>query len=77
MKKLICDRCGLDIIGKDDIDLAIEGGIAWEMSAKAHGAEARGIIPCENFIRCGGEMQIVNDNMFTRSYRWLMKLLNK
>ncbi len=58
MKKLICDRCGLELKDKDDVDIALEGEEAWEKAAKARGGKPRGIIPCKNYIRCGGEMQL-------------------
>ena len=55
-RKLVCDRCGLELKDKDDIDLAFEGKEAWEATARARGEQPRGIIPCKNYIRCGGEM---------------------
>jgi len=61
MKKLVCDRCGKELTNKLDIELALEGKEAWEASARASGAEPRGVIPCENFVRCGGEMKLVVD----------------
>ncbi|MBI4180422.1 MAG: hypothetical protein HY528_00645 [Chloroflexi bacterium] len=59
MKKLVCDRCGKELTGKDDIEMALEGQSAWATAARARGAEPRGIFPCENFIRCDGEMQLL------------------
>ena len=73
-KKLVCDRCGAELTEKDDIDLALEGKEAWAMAARARGAEPRGILPCENFVRCGGEMKLVKDSRVVRWYRRLMKL---
>ncbi len=58
MKKLVCDRCGLELKNKDDVDIALEGKEAWEKTVKARGGKPRGIIPCEHYIRCGGEMQL-------------------
>ena len=77
MKKLVCDRCGNELTEKDDVDLAFEGREAWAAAARARGTKPRGIIPCGNFIRCGGEMKVVIDNKFTRAYRWLSKLRRK
>ena len=74
MKKLVCDRCGKELADKDDIDLAFDGKEAWAATARTHGANPRGILPCGNFVRCGGEMRVVIDNGFTRAYRWLSKL---
>lgn len=55
-KKLVCDRCGHELSEKEDINLAYEGQIAWEIAARERGTAARGVIPCKNYIRCGGEM---------------------
>ena len=72
MKKLVCDRCGLELTDKDDIDLAIEGKWAWEATCRARGVEPRGILPCKNYVRCGGEIKAV------ASWRqWLMKFLSR
>ncbi len=61
MKKLVCDRCGLELTDKYDIELALEGQDAWEAAAKVRGNEPRGVYPCQNFIRCGGEMLMVEN----------------
>ncbi|MFC1932035.1 hypothetical protein ACFLXU_00150 [Chloroflexota bacterium] len=76
MKKLVCDRCGKEFTEKEDVDLAIEGKEAWAVATQARGAKPRGIIPCEHYIRCGGEMKMVTDNRFIHCYRWLVKLFN-
>ncbi len=60
-KKLVCDRCGYELTEKDDLDLAFEGQEAWAKSAREHGAEARGVIPCKNYVRCHGEMILTED----------------
>ena len=72
MKKLVCDRCGLELTDIDDIELAIEGKEAWEAACRARGVEPRGILPCENYVRCGGEIKVVA----SRRQR-LMKLFGK
>ena len=72
MKKLVCDKCGLELTDKDDIELAIEGKEAWEAACRARGVEPRGILPCKNYARCGGEIEVVA----SRRQR-LMKLLGK
>ena len=59
MKKLICDRCGLELTEKEDIEIALEGKETWEIATRARGDEPRGILPCENYARCGGEMKLV------------------
>ena len=59
MEKLVCDRCGLELADMDDIDLAFEGQRAWVASCRARGVEPRGIIPCQNYVRCGGEVVLV------------------
>ena len=66
MKKLVCDRCGLEIKEKEELYLALEGQEAWEIAARARGNEPRGIIPCKNFVSCGGEMILVNERRFFR-----------
>ncbi len=60
MKRLVCDRCGLELKDKDDVDIALEGKEAWANSVRARGGQARGIIPCKHYIRCGGEMQLLD-----------------
>ena len=76
MKKLICDICGLELTDKADIELAIEGQRAWELAARARGAEPRGVIPCQNFVRCGGEIKLVVDKKIVRWSRSLTKLFS-
>ena len=56
MKKLVCDRCGLELTDRGDIELALEGEEAWEAASRARGHKARGVLPCQNYIRCGGEL---------------------
>ena len=63
MKKLAYDRCGLGLTDKYDLELVLEGKETWQASVRARGAEPRGILPCQNFIRCGGEMKLVEDNL--------------
>ena len=58
-KKLVCDKCGKELTDKDDIEMAIEGALAWHESVRARGGEPRGLFPCENYRNCGGEMTIV------------------
>jgi hypothetical protein len=71
MKKLVCDRCGKELTEEDDLDLALEGRQAWAAAARARGTEPRGIIPCGNFVRCGGEMVLVDDS---RIAQWRQRL---
>ena len=56
VKKLRCDRCGFELTDIDEIDIAFEGMTAWHTSARARGIKPRGILPCKNYIRCGGEI---------------------
>jgi len=56
MEKLVCDRCGYELTDKDDIDLAFAGKEAWEEACRGCGIEPRGVLPCQNYIRCGGEI---------------------
>ena len=60
MKKLVCDRCGKELTDKDDIELALGGMETWQAAVRARGAEPRGVFPCENYVRCGGEMILVD-----------------
>lgn len=76
-RKLVCDRCGAELTEKDDIDLAFEGKEAWVIAARARGADPRGIIPCEHFIRCGGEMKLIKDSRAGRLRRRLTKLFRQ
>ena len=72
MKKLVCDRCGLELTDKDDIYLALDGQGAWAAACRTHGIEPRGILPCKNYIRCDGEIVVV-----AAWRRRLMRLLGK
>ena len=73
MKKLVCDRCGLELSDKDDIELALEGKWAWEAAVRARGIEPRGIIPCKNIVRCGGEIKLVEGNGVFWWRRWVVR----
>ena len=72
MKKLVCDRCGLELTDKDDIYLALDGQGAWAAACRTHGIEPRGILPCKNYVRCGGEIVVV-----AAWRQWLTRLLGK
>ncbi len=61
MKKLVCDRCGQELTGKEDLEIALEGQEAWAGIVTAQGGQLRGILPCEHYIRCGGEMKLVKN----------------
>jgi hypothetical protein len=74
MKKLICDKCSKEIISPGDIDLVIAGMKAWQDSVRARGEEPRGVFPCENYVRCGGEMVIIEDNTDSDKHKKLKKL---
>ena len=77
MKKLVCDRCGNTITEKIDVELALEGKKAWAAASKARCTEPRGIIPCENYVRCHGEMILVRDYSITRTFMWITKVVNR
>ena len=76
MKKLVCDRCGLELTDREDIETALEGKEAWKATARARGAEPRGVIPCQNFVRCGGEIKLVVDKKIVQWSRSLTKLFS-
>lgn len=59
MKILVCDRCGFELTEKDDINMVIEGSNSWKIAVRERGEQPRGIYPCKNYIRCQGEMQMV------------------
>ncbi len=77
MKKLVCDRCGLELTEKEDVGLALEGKWVWEAAARARGAEPRGVIPCENYVRCGGEVILVNDSRVSRFFQSVRKTFSR
>ena len=70
MKKLVCDRCGLKLEGWSNIVFALEDQGAWEAACRAGDTITRGVFPCKNYIRCGGEIKAAT----SRSQR-LMKFL--
>ncbi len=67
--RLVCDRCGKEVTDKDVIDRALEGQRAWEAATRARGIEPRGVIPCENFVRCQGEMVLMKDGKVVKQKR--------
>jgi len=67
----------MELTDKYNVEMALEGRQAWEASVRANGAEPRGVIPCENFVRCGGEMKPVDDSPVVRLRQRLMKLLSR
>ena len=73
MKKLVCDRCGFEVTGKEDIELALDGHEAWAISLRARGSEPRGIIPCEHYVSCGGEIRLIK---YSRVAQWWRSLMN-
>jgi len=72
-KKLVCDRCGLELTDKDDIGMAFDGKEAWQAAVRARGLEPRGVYPCKNFMHCRGEMKWVAGNGVFWWRRWIMK----
>ena len=72
MEKLICDRCGFELTDVDDIELAFQGKEAWAATCKARGVEPRGILPCKHYIRCGGEVVVV-DSRRQRLIRFFLR----
>ncbi len=77
MKKLVCDRCGFELTEKEDVNLALEGQRAWRIATRARGAEPRGVIPCEHYVRCGGEVILVNDSRVSRFFQRVRKIFNR
>ncbi len=71
-KKLRCDRCGLELSDRDDLDAAFEGMYAWQNAVRSRGGVARGVLPCKNYARCGGEIIEV-----TGWDEWRRKLLRR
>lgn len=61
MKKLICDKCGLELSDPEAIGQVLAGMDAWQNSVRARGEEPRGIFPCKYYRNCQGEMVIVDD----------------
>lgn len=56
MKKLVCDKCGLEVTGGYNIEKILEGTAAWQASRKAKGEESRGFFPCADYRNCAGEL---------------------
>ena len=77
MKKLVCDRCGIELNKNDEIEMALEGQAAWEASAINRGIKPRGIMPCQNYARCGGEIILVTDSRVDNWQQRLKKLIGR
>jgi len=73
MKKLVCDRCGLELSDRWDILLALEGKRAWQAACRKRGVEPRGVLPCTNYMHCGGEIKPAAQNSTPWWQRWLKK----
>ena len=76
-KKLVCDRCGLEITDRWDIYKILEGSIAWEETVRSHGSEPRGVFPCKNHVSCGGELRFVENSKVASWYRRITKQDNQ
>ena len=76
-KKLVCDRCGLEVTDRWDIYKIMEGRTAWEEAARARGAEARGVFPCKNYVRCGGELRFTENSKIASWYNRVTKQNNQ
>ena len=72
IEKLACDRCDTELTEPQDIELALEGAEAWQAAFRARGVEPRGVYPCQNYVRCGGEMMVV-----LSGHRWLPRLFSR
>ena len=77
MKKLVCDKCGMELNQKDEIEMALEGQAAWEASAIKRGMKPRGIMPCRNYARCGGEIILVTDSRVDNWQQRLKRFVGK
>jgi hypothetical protein len=77
VKKLVCDRCGKELTEKFDVELAIEGAEAWYETCRLRGVEARGVLPCENYVRCRGEMILVRESKILKAFRHMTKADSK
>jgi len=77
MKKLVCDRCGLELDKKGEIEMALEGQAAWKAAATGRGIQPRGIMPCQNYVRCGGEMVLVTDSRLDSWQQRFKKFVGK
>jgi len=71
MKILVCDKCGLTLMDREDIAIALEGQEAWEEAVRARGAVPRGVFPCKHYIHCHGEMKPVD----SRVYWWRQQIM--
>lgn len=77
MKKLVCDKCGNELTEKFDVELALEGEEAWRETCRLRGTEARGVLPCEYYIRCRGEMILVRENKIIKTLKRITKADNQ
>jgi len=59
-EKLVCDRCGCEVTKKDEFEAILAGTDAWQNAVIARGEKPRGVFPCKNYVRCHGEMIVVN-----------------
>jgi len=74
-KKLVCDKCGLELTDKDEVETALDGMWAWQTAVRARGLAPRGVYPCKNFIRCAGEMILIPSNGVLWWRLWTTKSL--
>ncbi len=61
MEKLVCDRCGLEVDKREDINLVLDGTEAWQDACRRRGEEPRGVFPCKYYWQCKGQMLLAKD----------------
>jgi len=71
-KILRCYRCGYELSDREQVNLAYDGLAAWHAAARTRGLKPRGVLPCKNYMRCGGEIVEV---VWWRE--WLRKAFNR
>ena len=71
-KILRCYRCGYELSDREQVNTAYDGLAAWHAAARARGLKPRGVLPCKNYMRCGGEIVEV---VWWRE--WLRKAFNR
>ena len=74
IKKLVCDRCGKQLTEKKALETALRGEQVWAGACQARDDKPRGLLPCENYVRCGGEMKPVLENGLLW-WRWCTRKL--
>ena len=57
--KLVCDKCGFELVEKEEIALVFDCSETWQAAQREKGKEPRGLFPCMYYAQDEGELIVV------------------